>query len=239
MIILPAIDLKNGKCVRLRQGDANQETVYHDNPATVAREFEQAGARMLHLVDLDGAFQGESTNLPSIRAIREAVSLPLELGGGLRHLADLEAMLALGIDEVIVGTMAVKQPEVLEEALRLHGGAKIQLGVDARQGMVAVQGWMEATEWNAVEFALHWKSKGIERVVYTDIARDGMLTGPNLDEMRDFAQRTGLRITASGGVSAPSDLAQLAMMEPLGIDRAIVGKAIYEGRVSPGEMSVC
>ena len=239
MIVLPAIDLKGGKCVRLRQGRADDETVYHDDPVEVARNFEYAGAKMLHLVDLDGAFGEASANREVVRAIRAAISLPLELGGGIRAAEEIGEVLESGIDEVIVGTMAVREPEDLEMALGRHGGGRIQLGVDARDGKVAVHGRLEATEWDAIEFANLWKSKGIERVVFTDIARDGMLTGPNLDAIRRFAEGTHLRITASGGVSAPSDLALLAAMEPLGVDRAIVGKAIYEGRVSPGEMAVC
>ena len=239
MIVIPAIDLKNGKCVRLVQGRADQETVYDQDPVGVARRFEQAGAKMLHLVDLDGAFQGRSANLEVIRAIREAVTLPLELGGGLRTLSDVNGMLGMGIDSVIVGTMAVRDPEILQEALAIHGGESIQLGVDTRTGKVAVQGWLEATELDAVEFANCWKDKGIQRVIYTDIARDGMLNGPNLDAIYHFAQATGLQVTASGGVSTPADLARLAVMEPVGVDRVIVGKAIYEGKITLGATAQC
>ena len=229
MWVLPAIDLKDGRCVRLLHGRADRETVYSTDPAAVARSFEQAGAAMLHVVDLDGAFHGRPANLTALRAIRAAVRLPIELGGGLRTLADLQGMLDLGIDSVIVGTLAVRQPEVLEQALARFTGARVQLGIDARGGKVAVSGWVEDTALDAADFACQWKGRGIERVIFTDIARDGALSGPNLPAIRAFAQATGLRVTASGGVAGPGDLDLLAELEPLGVDRVIVGKALYEG----------
>ena len=232
MLILPAIDLKNGKCVRLTQGLSDQETVYETDPAAVAKRFEAAGAAMLHLVDLDGAFRGATANLDSIKAIRAAVSIPIELGGGMRSLADMEGMLALGIDSVIVGTTAVRQPEVLEEALQRWGGEKVQLGIDAHSGKVAVQGWEESTALDAVEFAQGWAAKGATRAIFTDIAKDGMMQGPNLPATEDFAVRSGLKITASGGVSSVADLKALATLQTKGVERAIVGKAIYEGAVT-------
>jgi len=231
MWVLPAIDLKDGRCVRLLQGRADRETVYSADAAALARSFEAAGAVMLHVVDLDGAFHGQPANLAALRTIRAAVSLPIELGGGLRTLEDMRRMLDLGVDSVIVGTLAVRQPEVVEEALARFSGARVQLGLDAREGKVAVSGWVEDTALDAVEFARQWQSRGVERVIFTDIARDGALSGPNLPAIRAFAERTGLRVTASGGVSSGEDLDRLAELEPLGVDRAIVGKAIYEGRV--------
>ena len=231
MIILPAIDMKNGKAVRLVQGRADQETIYNEDPVAQARIFAEAGARMIHLVDLDGAFRGQSGNLEVIKAIRKAVDLPLELGGGMRSEADIAGMLELGVDSVIVGTMAVRDPDALASALGRFGGERIQLGIDAREGKVAVQGWEEDTALDAVEFALGWKEKGIERVIFTDIARDGMMTGPNVDATGDFARRSGLKLTASGGVSAPADIEAVKALEPDGVDRVIVGKAIYEGTV--------
>ncbi len=237
MIVLPAIDLKNGNCVRLSQGRADRETVYEKDPAAVAGRFQAGGARMLHLVDLDGAFRGETGNLEAIRAVRAAFSLPIELGGGMRSLEDVEKMLTLGIDSVIVGTMAVRDPETLEEALRRFGGGRVQLGVDARDGKVAVQGWEDETALDAVAFARGWAERGVERVIFTDIARDGMMSGPNLEATRAFAEGTGLRVTASGGVSAPDDLTRLAALEPFGVDRAIVGKALYEGRVTLADVA--
>ena len=236
MIVLPAIDLKDGNCVRLVQGRADEQTIYGSDPAAVARRFEADGAKMLHLVDLDGAFSGKTANLDAIKAIRAAVSLPLELGGGMRTLADLEGMLALGIDSVIVGTMAVRAPEVMAEALERFGGERLQLGVDAREGKVSVQGWEEDTALDAIDFARCWKARGVERVIFTDISRDGMMEGPNVQATRDFATGAGVKVTASGGVSSPRDLANLAALEPLGVDRAIVGKAIYEGAVRVREV---
>lgn len=231
MLLIPAIDLKNGKCVRLTQGRADQEKVYDADPVAVAEGFERAGARMLHLVDLDGAFRGKTANLHVIRRILDTVSMPVELGGGMRSMSDIDGMLALGVDSVIVGTMAVRDPEQFEEALYRFGGERVQLGVDAAEGKVAVQGWTDATQLDAVEFSLHWKQRGVLRVIFTDIARDGMMRGPNLEAIRHFVLGTGLRVTASGGVSKPGDLAELATLEPLGVDRTIVGKALYEGTV--------
>ena len=236
MIVLPAIDLKDGNCVRLAQGRADRETVYGDDPAAVARSFAEQGARMLHLVDLDGAFGGKTANLEAIRAVRAAVNLPLELGGGMRSLADVQGMLALGIDSIILGTMAVHHPEIMEQALAEFGGARIQLGVDAREGKVAVEGWAEDTVLDAAEFARSWKARGVERVIFTDIARDGMMAGPNLEAIRAFAAASGMKITASGGVASAADLARLAELESDGVDRAIVGKAIYEGTVNLSEV---
>jgi phosphoribosylformimino-5-aminoimidazole carboxamide ribotide isomerase len=229
MLILPAIDLKEGRCVRLVQGRPEQETVYGFDPAAMAQRFVEAGARMLHLVDLDGAFRGHSANLDAVRAIRAAVNVPLELGGGLRTLEDIAGVLELGVDSAIVGTLAVRAPDVLREALARFGGERVQLGIDAREGRVAVQGWAEDTSLDAVAFAQRWGAQGVARVIFTDIARDGMLGGPNTAAIAAFARATGLRVTASGGVSRPADLVALAALEPDGVDRVIVGKALYEG----------
>lgn len=231
MLVLPAIDLKNGKCVRLQQGRMDQETVYGGDPAAMARQFASDGAKMLHLVDLDGAFRGESGNLDSIRGIRQAVDIPLELGGGMRSLEDIEGMLDLGVDSVIVGTLAVRNPGLLENALERFGPERIQLGIDAREGKVAVSGWYEETALDAVEFGRDWRRKGIERIIFTDIARDGMLTGPNIRAIGNFARETGARVTASGGISSIADVEEICGLEPAGVDRVIIGKAIYEGAV--------
>ena len=231
MLILPAIDLKDGKCVRLTQGRAEAVTVYSGNPAAVARDFVRAGAKMLHLVDLDGAFGGQVANLASIVAIRAAVDIPLELGGGLRSLDNIADALGMGIDSVIIGTLAVRDPEMLERALHRFGNARVQLGIDAMEGQVAIAGWAEETRLDAVEFACQWRRRGIERVVFTDIARDGMLGGPNLAAIRRFARESGVRVTASGGVTDKADIRSISALEPDGVDRVIVGKAFYEGRL--------
>ena len=239
MLLIPAIDLKNGRCVRLLQGEADAETVYSDDPASMARSFEDAGAKRLHLVDLHGAFQGKSTNLASIRSILKNISIPVQLGGGLRNFKNIEQIFELGVSSVIVGTMAVKNPDMLEEVIQYFSGDKVILGIDARNRKVSIEGWQEGTEIDDVEFALHWKKLGIKRIVFTDIARDGMLNGPNLEVLGDFAQRTGLKIVASGGVSSMEDLELLKTLEEVGVDQVISGKAIYEGKLDLNEIFKC
>jgi len=225
--IIPAIDLKNGRCVRLLQGKEDQETVYGEDPIETALSFEEQGAEQIHLVDLDGAFRGESKNLEQVERIAQAVKVPVELGGGIRSLDDISRVFDLGVNFVIIGTIAVKNPKVLEEAIQKFENQLI-LGLDAKDGKVAVSGWVEVTEFSDEEFANQWKQHGINRVIYTDISRDGMLTGPNLSSLRRMAIATGLKITASGGVSSLDDLKQLVELERDGVDEVIVGKAIYE-----------
>lgn len=237
MLILPAIDLKNGACVRLRQGRMEDVTEYSAEPAEVARRFVADGARMLHLVDLDGAFRGASANLEAVQAIRAAVDIPLELGGGLRSLEDIAGVLGLGVDSAIVGTLAVHEPQAVQRALERFGGERVQLGIDARDGRVAVQGWAEDTPLDAVDFAVDWRGKGVERIIFTDIARDGMLRGPNTEAIRAFARGSGVRVTASGGVTSVADVTALAGLESEGVDRVIIGKALYEGTLSLGELA--
>ena len=239
MLLIPAIDLKNGRCVRLIQGETAAETVYSDDPASMARSFEDAGAKRLHLVDLDGAFKGKGANLISIRSILKNISIPVQLGGGLRNAENIEKMFELGVSSVIVGTMAVKNPDVLEEVIQRFTGEKVILGIDARDRKVSIEGWQEGTEIDDVEFALSWKKFGIQRIVFTDIARDGMLSGPNLEALGDFARRTGLKIVASGGVSSMEDLELLKTLEVDGVDQVISGKAIYEGKLDLKEIFKC
>ncbi|MGA0376263.1 MAG: 1-(5-phosphoribosyl)-5-[(5-phosphoribosylamino)methylideneamino]imidazole-4-carboxamide isomerase [bacterium] len=227
MKIIPAIDLKNGRCVRLLQGKEDQETVYGEDPVETALSFEEQGAEQIHIVDLDGAFRGESKNLEQVERIAQAVKVPIELGGGIRSLDDISRVFDLGVNFVIIGTIAAKNPKVLEEAIQKFENQLI-LGLDAKDGKVAVSGWVEVTEFSDEEFANQWKQHGINRVIYTDIARDGMLTGPNLSSLRRMAIATGLKITASGGVSSLDDLKQLVELERDGVDEVIVGKAIYE-----------
>ena len=239
MLLIPAIDLKNGRCVRLLQGEAAAETVYSDDPASMARSFEDAGAKRLHLVDLDGAFKGKGANLVSIRSILKNISIPVQLGGGLRNAENIEQMFELGVSSVIVGTMAVKNPDVMEEVIQRFSGEKVILGIDARDRKVSIEGWQEGTEIDDVEFALSWKKFGIQRIVFTDIACDGMLSGPNLEALGDFARRTGLKIVASGGVSSMGDLELLKTLEVDGVDQVISGKAIYEGKLDLKEIFKC
>ncbi|MBF0237358.1 MAG: 1-(5-phosphoribosyl)-5-[(5-phosphoribosylamino)methylideneamino]imidazole-4-carboxamide isomerase [SAR324 cluster bacterium] len=239
MIIIPAIDLINGRCVRLLQGRAEHETVYSKDPVVMAKSFEDAGAKRIHIVDLDGAFKGQTRNWEVITKILGKINIPVEFGGGLRDFEDVDRVLGSGITSVIVGTMAVKKPQVLESLLQKFPGERIILGIDARNRKVAIEGWVEKTELDDVEFGLHWKQRGIQRVVYTDIARDGMMTGPNLSALQHFASQTGLRVTASGGVSSMADISQLKTLEASGVDHVIVGKAIYEGKIQLTEIATC
>ncbi len=232
MLILPAIDLQAGRCVRLQQGRLEDETVYSADPAAVARDFVAAGARMLHLVDLDGAFRGASANLAAVQAIRAAVDVPLELGGGLRSEADVAGVLALGVDSAIIGTLAVRDPDGVARILQRFGGERVQIGIDARDGRVAVQGWAEETALDAGAFASQWRERGLQRAIFTDIARDGMLRGPNTAAIGQFARASGLRVTASGGVTSRADVQALCALEPAGVDRIIIGKALYEGTLT-------
>ena len=239
MLLIPAIDLKNGYCVRLMQGKSDKETVYSKDPVSMAVKFEEAGAKKLHLVDLDGAFQGEGANFSNIRSILKNISIPVQIGGGLRTEEDIDRMLAIGVSAVIVGTMAVKHPDVLEKLLKKYTDEQIILGIDARNRKVSIEGWKESTEIQDVKFALRWKNSGIKRVVFTDISRDGMLSGPNLTALREMAEHTGLKIVASGGISSMDDLEQLKTLEPNGVDQAISGKAIYEGKIDLKKVFKC
>jgi len=231
MIIYPAIDLKEGQCVRLVQGRAEAKTVYSTDPARVARGFEEQGALFLHIVDLDGAFEGRPANLEAIRAIAGAISIPFQVGGGLRTRENVLALLQAGANRVIIGTRAVKSPEFIAELIAEFGPERIVLGVDARSGMVATEGWVETSTLKATELGRRMKELGIINAVYTDVSRDGLLQGPNLDSIREMALETGLKIIASGGVSSLENIRQLKEMEELGVSGAIIGKALYEGKI--------
>lgn len=231
MTIIPAIDLRQGRCVRLLQGRKQDETVYSDDPAAVARRWQDEGASYLHLVDLDGAFEGESKNLTAVARILRTVAIPVQLGGGLRSLSAVSRLLSLGLNRVILGTVAVRDPDVVAAAVERFGPDRIVVGIDAKEGRVAVQGWVETTEVGAVDLALNMKTLGVRRVIYTDISVDGMLVGPNAEAIRSLAVATGLKVIASGGISSLDDLRKVAALEPFGVDAVIVGKALYEGRV--------
>ena len=231
MLVIPAIDLKGGRCVRLTEGREASAKVYDRDPLEVARAYEKAGATLIHIVDLDGAFLGAtSANLQIIKRINGEITIPIEVGGGLRSLADIEFILRdVGARYSIIGTLAVEQPELLKEAVAAFGDA-IVVGIDARDGQVATRGWTEATRVAAIELACQVAALGIERIIYTDIARDGRLKGPNLETTREIARRSGARVTASGGVGSLDDIAQLSELESDGVDSVIVGKALYENR---------
>ena len=228
MRLYPAIDMKDGKCVRLRQGMFEEQTVYADEPYLVAREFEKAGAKFLHLVDLDGALLGVGANDTALKQIIENVSIPVEIGGGIRTMRDIENRLSLGVTRVILGTKAVEDPAFVKEAIARFGAEKIVVGIDAKDGMVATRGWGNVSNADAVSLALSMKELGVKTIIYTDIAKDGMLCGPNITQTRRLIEETGLDIVASGGVSCTEDLERL---EQIGVEGAVLGKAIYEKKV--------
>jgi phosphoribosylformimino-5-aminoimidazole carboxamide ribotide isomerase len=227
MIILPAIDIKDGRCVRLYQGDYAQVTIYGSDPVKVALRWQDAGASWLHIVDLDGAAQGSPANADLIKRIREATTLHIEVGGGMRSLPHIEQLLGLGVDRVILGTVAITDRALLQDALA-RWGEQIVVGLDARDGWVAISGWRETSQVKAVALAAELSEAGVQRFVYTDIARDGALTGPNFPALKDMQHAISSALIASGGVKSLADLQALAN---LGVEGAIVGKAIYTGDV--------
>ena len=230
MIVVPAIDLRGGRVVRLHQGRAEQETVYGANPAELARRFESEGARRIHLVDLDAAMNGPRQDA-AVAEVVKAVRIAVEVGGGVRTLEDALRLREQGVERVIFGTAAVARPDVVQAAIARFPEA-VAVAIDARDGRVAIAGWTEATDVDALDLAATVEGWGARRVQFTDVRRDGTLAGPNLEAIEALGRRTKLRITAAGGVSDASDLARLAALEPFGVDEAIVGKALYEGRVT-------
>lgn len=234
MIVIPAIDLKEGKCVRLEQGLMERDTVYSDNPAQQALAWEAKGAELLHIVDLDGAFAGEPKNRTAIEAIVGALKIPTQLGGGIRDLATIEAYLGMGVGRVIIGTAAQRNPDLVREACERFPG-RIVVGIDAKNGMVAVQGWAEVTDVTAVELARKFEGFGVSAIVYTDISRDGMMQGPNIEATRILAESISIPVIASGGVSSLKDIEDLMAIEESGIAGAITGKAIYSGAMELSE----
>jgi phosphoribosylformimino-5-aminoimidazole carboxamide ribotide isomerase len=227
MIILPAIDLKGGRCVRLEQGKPDREKVYSGDPAEVARSWERQGAQWLHVVDLDGAFAGEPRNLDSLGAIREAINIPIQFGGGNRTLDTLALVFDVGVDRVVLGTAALESPDFLSEACAAFG-KKIVVGIDAQNGKVAVKGWSDVTDIDAVEFGREASARGAGLIVYTDISRDGMLSGPNTEALKTMAEGVSIPVIASGGISSPADVAAISRLAPGRIVAMIIGKALYE-----------
>lgn len=228
MQLYPAIDLKNGQCVRLKQGEFKEITVYSNAPEEVAAGWQSQGATFLHLVDLDGALAGHSVNEEVIKKIAAAVSIPIEIGGGIRSEAAVESMLSLGVYRVIIGTKAAENPEFIGDMVKRFGQERIVAGVDAKDGMVAVEGWEKISGISASELCGRMKDYGIRHIVYTDISRDGMLTGPNVAYTKKLTEDTGMDIIASGGMSSMEDLRQLYNA---GVHGAIIGKALYENRI--------
>lgn len=230
MIIIPALDLKDGKCVRLMQGDAARETVYSDDPSAVARRWEEAGAERLHVVDLDGAFSGSPKNRDALKKIMEAVSMPVQVGGGVRSGEIITELLALGVWRLVLGTAAYREEKFLRAACGEHPG-RIAVGVDARDGKIAIQGWVTGTGEDAVSFAVRCQDAGAAAIIYTDISRDGMLTGPNIPAIREVCGALKIPVIASGGVSSLDDIRSIMELEGAGVEGVIVGKALYSGAI--------
>jgi len=227
MIVIPAVDIKGGRCVRLYQGKMDEETVYGDDPAAMAKKWESLGALLLHIVDLDGAVGGEPVNRNVIKNIVEELSIPCELGGGIRDMATIEAYIEMGLDRVVLGTAAVKDPDLVNEASKKFPG-KIVVGIDAKGGRVAIEGWTETTDLDAVEMARQFEDMGVRAINYTDISRDGAMVGPNIDATSEMVRAVEIPVIAAGGVTRMEDLIALAKT---GVEGAITGKAIYEGTI--------
>jgi phosphoribosylformimino-5-aminoimidazole carboxamide ribotide isomerase len=236
MLIIPAIDLQKGNCVRLAQGRKEAATVYDGDPVKVARDFEQAGARMLHIVDLDAAFSdGLSPNRPVVRQIVRAIQIPVQFGGGLRNSDDVKEVIELGVKRAIVGTLAVESPETLEELVQIFGSDRVAVSIDAKDGEVMARGWERRGKIKAVDLALTVAKAGVERIIYTDVTRDGMLAGLNIEQTLLLARESGLKVTAAGGVSSLEDIKRLKELVAFGVDSVIVGKALYESRFTLNE----
>ena len=234
MIVIPAIDLKDGKCVRLAQGDFGRVTVYADDPVAMACNWQEQGAQRLHLVDLDGSLAGAPKNSASIRDILKAVSLPVEVGGGIRNRAIIEDYLAMGVSWVILGTAALREEQFVREVCRAYEG-RIILGIDAKDGQVAIQGWTENTSTSPVSLAQRYEDEGLAAIIYTDIKRDGVGTGVNVEATKALARAVNIPVIASGGVAGAEDITRLLDVEEFGVAGVIVGKALYSGALTLAE----
>jgi len=234
MILFPAIDLKDGECVRLKLGDMEQATVYNTDPGAQARAFEEQGFQWLHVVDLNGAFAGESVNGAAVEAILKVTKNPVQLGGGIRTLAHIEGWLDKGLARVILGTVAVRDPELVKEACRLFPG-KVAVGIDAKGGKVAVEGWAEASSLGVIELAKKFEGAGVAAIIYTDIDRDGVLAGINWNSTIDLAEAVSIPVIASGGLASIADIVRMTMPDAQRLEGAISGRALYDGRIDPAE----
>jgi phosphoribosylformimino-5-aminoimidazole carboxamide ribotide isomerase len=230
MLIYPAIDLREGQCVRLVEGNPENETVYSNDPAAMARHWQKEGARWLHVVDLDGAFSGSPKNIDVIREIISSVDIPVQVGGGIRDLAVAEEIIGLGAARVIFGTVAITSPEMVANSCKKYGEA-IAVGIDARDGKVAIEGWGVTVQKNILELAEEMKNMGVRRIIFTDIWRDGTLKGPNIAAVEEVVRATGLKVIASGGVSTLEDIIALKKLEGLGVEGVIMGKSLYAGTI--------
>jgi phosphoribosylformimino-5-aminoimidazole carboxamide ribotide isomerase len=229
MIIIPAIDLRGGRCVRLTQGQASAETVYSESPIVIAKRWYDEGAEMLHIVNLDAALNKDDTeNLKALERILYEVNIPVQFGGGVRSLDDVRRLDELGATRIVIGTTAIENPVLLTHIVD-EFGSTVVVGIDAREGKVALRGWEKLSNVNAIDFAQKIAEMGVERLVYTDIARDGMLSGINIEATKEIAEASGLKVTASGGVASLDDIYALKELEQYGVDSVIIGKALYEG----------
>ncbi|MEN0001094.1 MAG: 1-(5-phosphoribosyl)-5-[(5-phosphoribosylamino)methylideneamino]imidazole-4-carboxamide isomerase [Pseudomonadota bacterium] len=233
-ILFPAIDLKDGQCVRLKHGEMDSATIYNDDPADQARAFQEQGFQWLHVVDLNGAFQGESVNGAAVEAILAATDNPVQLGGGIRSLAHIEAWLEKGLARVILGTIAVRDPDLVMEACKKFPG-KIALGIDAKGGKVAVEGWAEASHLGVTELAKRFEGAGAAAIIYTDIDRDGVLTGINWEATIDLADTVSIPVIASGGLASMADIVRMTFPDAHKLEGAISGRALYDGRIDPAQ----
>lgn len=237
MIIFPAIDLKNGQCVRLFKGDLNQVTVFNNSPAAQAQEFENLGFKFLHIVDLDGAATGNSANAESVKQILQNVKIPVQLGGGIRSIESIEKWLELGVNRVILGTIAVKDPDFVKEACKKFPG-KIVIAIDSKDGFVAIEGWVKTSEIFALELAKKFEHCGAAAIIYTDISRDGTLTGFDVVGTKNLARNLKIPVIASGGFCSIEDLKNLKEIEPYGVSGAIVGRALYDKKISAADLLI-
>ncbi len=234
MILFPAIDLKDGRCVRLIQGDMDQATVFSDDPAAQAAAFEAQGFEWLHVVDLDGAFAGKPMNAAAVKAILSRVTIPVQLGGGIREMKTVEGWLAQGVERVIIGTAAVRDPDFVREASRLHPG-RIAVGIDAKHGRVAVEGWAQTSTLTADELGRRFEDAGVAALIYTDIARDGILKGLNIPMTLSLARAVNIPVIASGGLASMADITRLTEPDCAALAGAISGRALYDGRIDPAQ----
>jgi phosphoribosylformimino-5-aminoimidazole carboxamide ribotide isomerase len=234
MILFPAIDLKGGSCVRLVRGDMAQATIFNEDPAEQALTFERQGFEYLHLVDLDGAFAGKPVNADAVKAILDVLSIPVQLGGGIRDLRTVERWLEKGVDRVIIGTAAVRDPDLVREAARLYPG-RIAVGIDARDGLVAIEGWAKIAQMSAIDLGRRFEDVGVAAIVYTDISRDGVMKGLNIEATLALAEATSIAVIASGGLASLADIARLLEPDCVRLAGAITGRALYDGRLDASE----
>lgn len=232
MIIFPAIDLKDGACVRLQKGDMDKATVFSKDPAAQGMTFQQQGFEWIHIVDLNGAFEGKPVNIEAVKSILASVSIPLQLGGGIRDLKTISQWLEAGVSRVILGTIALRDPELVKEACKLYP-SKIAVGIDGRNGKVAVEGWAETSEIGVIELAKKFEDAGVSAIIYTDIERDGILQGPDIEGTKLLAESINTPVIASGGVASAEDIQKLKTIESAGVMGVIVGRAFYDGRITP------